>query len=128
MKVVLVIHVDRFSPNDKISHTINLSDQLEEFFESKSFGNSLNELYFGVVILSKTFRELHDLAKPKYIKSKKLFECEIEYDFEQFMQVDDSDVRKFIVDGIIKSLPMILDKVKDFDITAFENDLEKFRL
>jgi hypothetical protein len=128
MKLALVLHTDRFCNNEKINHFDKLDNQLENYFETKHFGNSLNEVYFGIVILSKTFKELHVLSKPRYIKSRKSFECEIEYDFENFMKIDNEDIKGFIIDGIISSLPLITEKVKDFDVVAFKNELENFKV
>lgn len=129
MRVGLAIYTDRFSPNDKISYIINLGEQLKEYFKPQNYGNILNEIYFGVVILSGPFKDFYDLGKPKpkYVKSKKMFECDVVYDFEQFVQLEDSAVRQFIIDGIVKILPNLAEKVKNFDIIAFEKDLKNFR-
>lgn len=128
MKLALVLHTDRFCSNDKIYHYRIIKNELESYFETKHFGDSLNEVYFGIVILSKTFKELHVLSKPRYIKSRKSFECEVEYDFENFMKIDNADIKRFIIDGIISSLPLITEKVKDFDVVAFKNELENFKV
>lgn len=124
MKIKLVSHLDRQCGN-KALIVNEVSNQLGAYFEAKQYGNSLETIYFSVIALSKMFRELYDLAKPKYTKSKKMFECDVEFDFDRFKNASDSDLKGLILEGILESLQVISEKVKDFDINAFENDLKQ---
>lgn len=124
MKIKLVSHLDRQCGN-KALIVNELSNQLNEHFEAKQYGGSLETIYFSVIALSKMFRELYDLAKPKFTKSKKMFECDVEFDFERFKNANDSELKGIILEGIIESLQVISEKVKDFDINAFEQDLKQ---
>jgi Immunity protein 44 len=125
MKLRLVSHLDRQCAN-KAAFINELSNKLENYFELKNYSASLDEFYFGIVSLSETFRELNKLAKPKYIKSKKLFDCQVEFEFEQFKNADDGTLKKLILEGILDSLQVLSKKVKGFDTDSFKKDLNQF--
>ncbi|MEX1014948.1 MAG: Imm44 family immunity protein [Candidatus Paceibacterota bacterium] len=124
MKVRLALYLDN-KLTSKSSIVNELSSELEKHFQSNKYGDSLEELYFGIVSMSEEFKAFFKPRKPKFTKAKKMFECDIEFDFEQFRSTDDSNLKGFILEGILKSLQVISEKVKDFDINAFENDLKQ---
>lgn len=124
MKVSLVQYVDR-QLEEKSKIVNELSNEIERTFLSKTYGNILDELYIGVISVSEEFKEFFIPRKPKYTKAKKMFEYQIEFDFEQFKNIDESNLKGFILEGILKSLPVISEKVKGFDVIVFENDLKQ---
>ena len=105
-----------------------LSLEFEEQFSVKNYGGDIEELYIGIISVEDEFKEFFKPIKPKFTKIKKTFEFGIEYDYDEFMQIDESKLKEFILEGILNSLQVISEKVKDFDINAFENDLKQFML
>jgi hypothetical protein len=124
MKIKLVSYLDRKCA-DKAVFINEFSNELNSFFETKHYGDSLYEIYFGIMVLSEMFKELSKPRKPKYTKSKKIFEYQKEFDFEQFQNSDNKALRILILEGIVESLQVISEKVKDFNIMAFEKDLKQ---
>jgi len=124
MKVRLALYLDNKLTNK--SNIVNeLSIELEKHFQPNKYGDSLDELYFGIVSMSEEFKAFFKPRKPKFTKSKKMFEYDIDFDFDRFKNTDDSNLKGFLLDGILESLQVISEKVKDFDINAFENDLKQ---
>ncbi len=124
MKIRLVLYLDN-KLTSKSSIVNDLSNELEKHFQSSKYGDSLEELYFGIVSMSEEFKAFFKPRRPKYTKSKKKFECDVEYDFEQFISTDAANIKNFVLEGILESLQVISEKVKGFDIDAFENDLKQ---
>lgn len=127
MKIRLVSYLDRKCA-DKALFINDLSNEINSFFETKHYGDSLCEIYFGILVFSEMFMELSKPRSPKYTKSKKTFEYQKEFGFEQFQTLDNKALRTLILEGVLEVLQVISEKVKDFDISAFENDLKQFML
>ncbi len=124
MKVRLVLYLDN-KLTSKSNIVNELSSELENHFQSNNYGDSLEEIYFGIVSMSEDFKAFFKPRNPKFTKSKKMFEYDVDFDFDLFKNTEESNLKGFILEGIIKSLQVISEKVKGFDINAFEQDLKQ---
>ena len=126
------------------THYINsLSDDLEAYFKNKTYGSDIKSYTIGVVCVSPQFDQFYkNVLKPKYTKGIKVikpdgilftledsFEYRIKLDYERFKNADEKDAKKILAKEVLSSLVVfekIKSKIKDFDISSFEADLEEY--
>ena len=128
--------------SQKIHIVTTISQELEDFFHSKSYGLDLESIFIGVVCISPQFETFFKSRKPKFTRDRKVVESEgfkyeikkcLEYDinvdFDTFKNSDESECRRLLANEILKSL-RVLDKmkvkIKDFDAEKFKIDLENY--
>lgn len=70
MKVRLALYLDN-KLTSKSNIVNELSSELENHFQSNDYGDSLVEIYFGIVSMSEDFKAFFKPRKPKFTKSKK---------------------------------------------------------
>ena len=133
----LSVEVFQFS---KLFNSIN--EELKKYFENKEYGDSLKELYIGVVCISPEFEMFFKLKKPKYTLKKetvkenityklnKAFQYESKLHFDELKRVNNNEkakeiLRREIINSFIY-FEQINIKLKDFDIKTFKEDLEFF--
>lgn len=122
----------------------SLSDDLREYLHDKQYGSSIKSYTIGVHCenIPLGFEKFSILPKPKYTKGRKEvkfegipfilednFACSIRLDFEMFKNAGKSDAEKILANEIINSLNIpdkMKSKIKDFDMSAFQRDIEQY--
>jgi hypothetical protein len=125
------------------NHLINsLSDDMKNFLYKKNYGSGIKSLFIGIICVSPNYEAFFKPRKPKYTDKKKkikkdgieyeiekCLEYDIKLDYKSFSMASDSEVKKIIANGILKSLG-VLDEIKlkinDFNTKMFRKDLEHF--
>ncbi|AZA89070.1 hypothetical protein EG349_19790 (plasmid) [Chryseobacterium shandongense] len=119
-----------------------LSDDLEEYFKVKNYGNDLKSIVVGIVCVSPNFEKFFKIKKPIYTKGKKeisdedftyTIEDNLEYNlklnFSEFQSLSEEEARKIIAKEILLSLDnldSVKKKIRDFDWEQFKQDLENY--
>ena len=94
-------------------------------FSSKQYGESLKEIYIGVICNEqKEDSDFYFKSKKKYSKRSKELEYDIRIDFDLFSNSSESECQKIISEELLKSFEVIKDlKLNDFDLNSFKNDV-----
>jgi hypothetical protein len=128
--------------SDSTNSINSLSDGINEFVKNKEYGNSIKELFIGVICVNPKFEPFFKPRKPKYTANKKqiykegfnyeierCLEYDIVIDFESFKNASNDERVKILGDEIIKSFDVIGGikiKNKDFNIEKFRDDIEHY--
>lgn len=120
------------------------SNDMEEYFLKKTYGNDIFEIVIGIICVSTYFEPFFIPKKPKFIKEKstkksiythqtydieKCLSYDIKLDFEIFKKSSEIEVKKYLSEEILKSIDIITtmkSKIKDFDLVNFKKDLEHY--
>lgn len=123
---------------------IKLSDDTEDYFKNKDYGQDIKAFTIGVHCenIPVGFEKFLKLPSPKYTKGKKTinpdgipftlednFEYSIRLDFETFKNASEREAEKILAKEILSSLDTldsIKKKIKDFDWEAFKRDLKNY--
>ncbi len=107
-------------------NTIDLEEKLQEYFESKHYGEAIVKISTIVICVSEKFNALHPIRSPKISKNKLSFEFKL--NFEKYKVMVDEERKKCISIEYFNNLKEILinKKVKNFDSSTFLKDLETF--
>lgn len=125
MEIALVLYFDK-KVTEK-SDSINcLSNKLGQYFEDKNYSNAVKVIYIGIICVGDEFKEFFKPRKPKFTKSKAMLEYDREFDFDIFKSIEPSEIVKIVLYNIIESISIIKEKVTDFDIERFVEDLFSF--
>ncbi len=95
----------------KYKHIITqLSDDIENYFKLKNYGNGLKSIIIGVICVSPNFENFFKVRKPVYTKGKKEFRDEdfaytIEYNFKlnfsEFQNSSEEECKKIVAKEIL---------------------------
>jgi hypothetical protein len=140
MKIALAIYASAEIKTETRFLSV-FSNDMEEYFLKKQYGDDLIEIIIGIICVSSIFDSFFSPKKPKYIKNKKntkssythqTYEVEkcltfdIKLDFENFKKFSEIEAKRHLSLEIIKSLEILETmkyKIKDFDIETFKNDI-----
>lgn len=121
---------------------ISISNNLENYFNDKDYGEDLKEIIISIICVSEGFEQFFKPKKPKYIKDKKIIisnltkqtheiekslEYDIKLDFQEFKNATEKESKKIIAREILLSLDTLepmKKKIKDFEWETFKRDLE----
>lgn len=127
---------------NKNKFVIDISNKLEEYFEDKNYGSSINYFYIGLICVKPEFDIFFKERKPRYKEStrvtlpdnrtlefKGVYSYDIKLDYEAMVTLSDEEFKtKFITITLssLSKLNTLSKKVKDFDIDTFRFDVELF--
>lgn len=108
--------------------TNQLGDELNIFFQDKSYGDKVVKIYISVVCVSKGFEPFFPIRPLKVLRKEPAIEYEFKLDFKTFKSSDDNERRKILVDKLVSETKenLMRKTIKGFDKEDFIQDLEKF--
>ncbi|WP_026714007.1 hypothetical protein [Flavobacterium daejeonense] len=141
MKIALAIYTSA-EIKKETGFLIDFSDDLEEYFLKKKYGNDLIDIIIGVICVSPIFEHFFKIRRPIYTKEKKeinsegfeyiiekCLEYDIKLDFDIFKNYSEIETKKYLAKEIINSLSvfdLMKSKIKNFDSEKFKQDLESY--
>lgn len=124
---------------DTLDFVVSASDEFEEYFQNRHYGNDLDDLLIMLICDSPRFEEFYKPRKPKYKKYEAVrtqhgtlleaaanrLSYDIKLDFARYYKADDA--KKQLGKDLLDSLEIIptIKKIKDFDLDRFRDDLKK---
>lgn len=115
---------------DRINLLVKISDYLWFNLKGKSYGQGVQEAYFGISCsgpLSDTWKDIDtgEISQMKYTKTKKRLELTVNLGFHEVMKANDVELVGIVKKGISRSKDKVKSlKIDDFDINAFYCDLD----
>jgi len=137
LSVTLSVEID-----NKGTYVQSLSDDLENYFKNKHYGNGIKSYTIDLLCVSPAYDSFYKKdIKPKYFKGIKEmkfhgipstiengFEYRIKIDYENFKIADETEAKKILAKEILSSLAVfetMRSKIKDFDLYSFRADLKE---
>lgn len=110
------------------SVTIRLSEELNEHFEKRNYGDRIDKVYMGVICVSKGFEPFFMVRPPKVLKKEPALEYELKLDFDKMFNADEEQRKQLLVSEIFKATKeVLLEKtIKGFEKEEFIKDLESY--
>lgn len=107
---------------DKVLDTLS-ETAYRHFFSEQYYGSSLNGI---TVVLMCQDPNLKLKQRVKLSKKEKKIYLDIILDLNRFLQIDQKEREKIVVEKLIDEVPAIIRKYKleDFDLQKFESDLK----
>ena len=125
-----------------VSLMSELENKLNTFFQSKTYGEDLNEIYIGVITVSARFERFFKGLKPKYTFNHKnqvrntvsysisrALNYHINIDFERFNNASEAEAREILKEELLNSISLFdrfKNKIKKFDVIPFKEDMKLF--
>lgn len=119
----------------------DLSVELKTFFESRNYGQDLNELYFGIITVKPEFDQFFKKKRPVYKPGKRtkkrdgidfktnncvLIDCKIEFNNVSDLKKDEL-IEKVCEEILTESDCLTrLSKLKKFDFESYKSDLKNY--
>lgn len=141
MKFALAVETSE-GIEDRVNIIVDMSNELNEYFSIKDYGNDLIRIVIGTICVSPEFEFFSKIRKPKYVAHRKyinqdgieiledkVFSFDLKLDYETFKNQSDEENKKMLASEIIDSLSnldALPKKVKDFDKERFKNDMKAF--
>ena len=138
MEIGLALNISGIETT-KINAVIDLSNKIQDYFRNKSYGDSIDFLAIGVIILEPAYERFFKIKRPKYYSNKKSITLdgitvELEKTLEYSIKInydifkENTYPREIVALKILSSLDELKlpGKVKDFDKTKFKEDLKFF--
>lgn len=115
--------------NKKTIFIIDLSQNMKNFFNGKTYGAGIGSYVIGVVCVNHDFDKFIDVnnVHKEYRKRKKDYEHDIILDYDVVIKSDEKEIKKMVLTKIIEATVYVTElQIKDFDVEAFKNDLKLF--
>ena len=118
-----------------------LSDDLELFFKSRSYGTDLSELYFGLITVKPEFDQFFKKRRPRYrpgertsivdgitIKSNNCAEIDVKIEHSEVSKLEKGKLIEMVCEAILSECDSLtrFSKLKDFNYKAFKADFESY--
>lgn len=119
-----------------------LQDKLNSFFQSKNYGEDLKEIYIGVVAVSPSLERFFKQQKPKYTFNRiqqvrnsvsysldRALKYYINLNLECFNNANETEAREMLKKELLSSISLfdrLKNKIKDFNVTPFRQDMGRF--
>ncbi|OJV55373.1 MAG: hypothetical protein BGO31_20810 [Bacteroidetes bacterium 43-16] len=118
----------------------NMSKNLRAFFEEKDYGLDVKEILIGIISVRPQAEKFFKVRKPSYIDFKiikdgignpveisKNLGWDVKPDYELLKDLEGIALQSIVAKAILESFNdlKLPKKVKDFNLLAFKNDLEK---
>jgi hypothetical protein len=119
-----------------------LEHKLNGFFQSKHYGEDLKELYIGVIAVSPRFERFYKRQNPQYIANPKnnvrqtagnsvcnKLRYYVNLNFERFNSANEAEAKEMLKKEVLGSLSLFdrfKNKLKDFNVTPFRQDMTRF--
>lgn len=143
IKLNLIFGIVQYtSLTQKQSDWINdLSIELESFFQYRNYGEDLNELYFGLLIVKPEFDQFFKKKRPRYksgertlvvdgieIKSNNRVEIDCKFDFSEISVLGEAELKEKVCSQILTESDCLtrLSKLNKFDFKLFKLDFENY--
>ena len=109
---------------DKADIITQFSDRLAKFFEKKDYGRGVESISAGIICVHPQFDSFFNVRK-KYTKPRRLIECDVKLDHEQFKSASRSEIEGMLLRGVLSLVSRIRElEVPDFDVNQFRRDIE----
>jgi hypothetical protein len=117
-----------------VSLLSELEQKLNNFFQSKHYGEDLKELHIDVIAvrpgLDRFFRQQRPRFHPAGRRSvSKTLKYYINLNFERFNNANESEAKEMLKTEVLSSLNLFdrfKNKIKDFNATPFRQDMKCF--
>ncbi len=121
----------------EVKHVSLLSEmeqKLNNFFQSKHYGEDLKELCIRIIAVSPSLERFFKQQDAQYLNKKNkagsraLKYC-INLNFERFNNANEAEAKEMIKTEVLKSLSLFdrfKNKIKDFNVTPFRQDMRYF--
>ncbi|MES2679451.1 MAG: Imm44 family immunity protein [Bacteroidota bacterium] len=129
----------------EVKHVSLLSEfdnKLKNFFQAKNYGEDLKEIYIGVIVVSPRLERFFKAQKPtytfkptNYIRNtiscslNKALNYRINLNFERFNNASEAEAREMLKKELLGSISLFdrfKNKIKDFNVSLFRQDLGLF--
>lgn len=126
----------------EVKHTpllIELEQKLNAFFQSRSYGEDLKELYINVIAVSPRLERFFKPQHPRYISQQKngtqspslskALKCWVKLNYERFNNADTSEAKEMLKHEVLNSLTLFdrfKNKISDFNAAPFRQDMKQF--
>lgn len=140
--MVVALTVESDLPNIQSTSITDLSKQIKEYFKDRSYGQDVKRILIGIMALDTTrLSHLFKIRKPSYVDFKiskdglgnpievsKSLSWDVKPDYELLKDLEGIALQSIVAKAILESFNdlKLPKKVKDFNLLAFKNDLEKF--
>ncbi|MGV3589377.1 MAG: hypothetical protein ACO1OF_20390 [Adhaeribacter sp.] len=119
----------------------DLSNELKLFFEKRTYGKDLNELYFGLITVKPEFDQFHKKRRPRYrpgertstvdgitIKSNNFVEIDVKIDYSEVSRLEKRQLLERVCKEILIECDCLtkFSKLKDFNYEQFRSDFESY--
>ena len=119
----------------------DLSDGIELFFKSRSYGTDLSELYVGLITVKPEFDQFFKRRRPRYrpgertsiidglaIKSDNCAEIDVKIEYSEVSKLEKEKLIERVCEAILSECDSLtrLSKLKDFNYYAFKADFENY--
>ncbi|QMU27115.1 hypothetical protein [Adhaeribacter radiodurans] len=119
----------------------NLSDDIDFFFKSRTYGSDLSELYIGLITVKPEFDQFFKKRRPRYrlgektsivdgiiIKSNNCAEIDVKIEHAEISKLDKGKLVERVCEAILAECASLtrLYKLKDFDYIAFKAAFENY--
>jgi hypothetical protein len=109
---------------DKAKLITSLSDEMNLFFQSKSYGSGIDTILIGIICVRPAAQAFFSPRK-RYLKARKYVEYDIQFDHMQFGKANNIDSIKMLITEILNSTQIIEEfGIARFDAAEFKRDLE----
>lgn len=108
--------------------TYKLSDELNQIFKDKFYGDRILKVYIGAICVSKDF-EAFCVARPlKVLRNQPALEYEFTLDFNSFKNSSEERRKQLLVTKLLKVTKEVLmaKTIKGFEKEQFIEDLEAY--
>ena len=106
----------------------NLSDNLNAYFESKSYSRVLNEINIGIICIKPEFDQFFSVDAPVFTSEKKLLEFKVKFDFSEMESSNDEKRKSLILKKIFSKTQEVISEFGEveFDMNKFIKDFNSF--
>lgn len=127
--------------NEQNAWVFELSGALENHFSARTFGDDLEELYFGLITVKPEFNQFFKPKRPRYLPGKhttkpdgiavtsnNCAEIDVKIEFQEISSLSKNELLKLVSTRISEHLKALtrLSKLKRFDFENFEKDFNNF--
>jgi len=138
VKVGLALYIDE--EISRLSAVVSrINQRLTEFFETRTYGNDVQSIFIGVVLMGPGSERLHRVRPLKYrrdytlvireLKRKEylgnVVEFDVRPDYSALRTLNSEDAAKYIIQSLIDGLSALAphqNKFPDFGLAAFRED------
>jgi hypothetical protein len=113
---------------EESSITLRLTQEINEFFNNKNYGERIKKIYVGVICVSKGFGPFFVVRPLRILRKEPALEFELKLDYELFKNSDETERRDILIQELKnKTKEVLFEKtIKGFGTDIFIDDLHSF--